>query len=168
MRFSSDGDDLYLMDFDVSFDCHTSMEFGTLTVRQTEGTDPLPSLQLPTSFVTIPKRVESVLNHTNRQPHHSFGQGIEAARTARYRRKDLTQSRMFRFLQSQSFYSSIANLMNLIEKIRDWYPHVQRPLPPSRTQKRSRNGLIEWLDVHETLALAYFRALGVDGLNKVE
>jgi hypothetical protein len=86
------------------------------------------------------------------------GEGIEAARSAVFQSYDAASSKVVSEWKKQLEGTTITKplLMTLIKSILDFFPEDQRPTPPTRNMKRTKHGLIFWLDVNQTAALHYF------------
>jgi hypothetical protein len=102
------------------------------------------SLQRQASNLTIQQAVK-------------YGQGVEAQRSARYRTYDIKQSDIFQELRDMYGTVTKEMLFGLITASMDSCPLHLRPLPPTRTQKRAKAGLVAWIDDHPRLIASYLR-----------
>jgi hypothetical protein len=91
-------------------------------------------------------------SRTDRIP---YGQGIDASRTARYRAYPVYASRVINFLQQGGERVTKEVLAQLIASVVSVLPPCLRPPPPSRSQKRSKGGLVCWIDEHQELVMSY-------------
>jgi hypothetical protein len=82
-----------------------------------------------------------------------YGYGIDAQRTARYRGYPLNQSVIVRTLQHM--YGTVTKplLSGVIALTLSEFPDWGRSMAPTRAQKRSKGGLLAWLDDHAALVV---------------
>jgi hypothetical protein len=92
-------------------------------------------------------------------PRTHWGNGLEAVRASRYRCYDASLSPIFRFMQQDHRIVTRTRLRELIEAVVRYTPEDQRPLPPSRNQRRAKNGLVMWLDHNSALVWRYLEAM---------
>jgi hypothetical protein len=139
-----EGDPSDALDIDLDLDLDLDL---SLDLFPEDGDDPFPGLEFQSS--TLPIR-----QITRRR---QWGTGIEASFTAPYRRYDMSQSPVFRFLRTDVSNLTMTMLSSLIRQIRESLPEHRRPKPPSRTQKRVKAGLIYWLIIHWEIVITYLQ-----------
>jgi hypothetical protein len=88
-----------------------------------------------------------------------YGRGAEAARTSQVRSYDISQSKVYEWLQAKFKSVSKQMLLHLIRNICDACKEMNRPPPPSRTQMRVKNGLVQWLDDYEPITFPVLKCL---------
>jgi hypothetical protein len=84
-----------------------------------------------------------------------YGQGIDARRTSVYRQCKVSQSMIYQFLQHHYGSISHAFLLELVGSIINSCPEWQRPIPPSRSAKRIKAGVVAWMESNVTYVLSY-------------
>jgi hypothetical protein len=92
-----------------------------------------------------------------RMPVKRRGSGSEAMRASRYRQYDASTSPIYRFLQHDHAIVTRALLTELIEAVVRYTPEQERPRPPSRDQRRAKNGLVMWLDYNSEKVWRYLK-----------
>jgi hypothetical protein len=80
-----------------------------------------------------------------------YGTGIEAQRTAVIANYDISRSPILSLLRIYDISDDMKSLLTLIKHVLLSYPEGERPNPPSRTQRRMKRGLVQWLDIHGAL-----------------
>jgi hypothetical protein len=93
------------------------------------------------------------------QRRRNYGSGPEAARTSEFRSYDISQSKSYKWLQDGLGYVSKEMLIHFIQTILTACPEASRPPSPSRTQRRVKNGLVQWLDVYEPITFPLMREM---------
>jgi hypothetical protein len=81
--------------------------------------------------------------------------GLNARRAARFRNYDFENSFMSQYLKT--FYPVITTklLLDLVNTTFEHIPPSVRPEKPSRTQKRTKGGLMKWIDENNGEVLNY-------------
>jgi hypothetical protein len=83
-----------------------------------------------------------------------YGTGIDAKKTAFYRSYDVDNSPVLRYLRMR-YQVDMALMMRLINAVIEDVPMNHTPMKPSRNEKRSRHGLVFWLDRHRPLVFQF-------------
>jgi hypothetical protein len=95
------------------------------------------------------------------RPRCRYGSGIDAQRTAPFRFYPMDRSLIYRHLEKSSGTVTKELLMSIVAGTLEQAPPEQRPPPPTRSQKRSKAGLVTWLDTNTALVMGYLRSLSV-------
>jgi hypothetical protein len=106
-----------------------------------------PPLNFP-HLVPSPPNITSPITVPRRRP---YGRGVDAERSARYRRYDVEHSPVYTLLRRKTGRVSKSLLLKLIEAVIERAPPSERPEPPGRNQRRAKGGLVLWLDSHYPL-----------------
>jgi hypothetical protein len=85
----------------------------------------------------------------------------EAAKTAMFRMHNVDSSKVVSEWKKQREGTTITKplLMTLIKSILEFCPPYQRPSLPTRSMKRTKHGLVFWLDTNQTIAFHYFNGV---------
>jgi hypothetical protein len=81
-----------------------------------------------------------------RQIRRRYGQGIDARRASRFRVYDVERSTMYQYLRFRYNVVTKKALLRLVIAVFQSVPPSIRPPAPTRIQKRSKTGLIAWID----------------------
>jgi hypothetical protein len=85
----------------------------------------------------------------------TYGQGIDAKRTRKYREYELTTSPMYTLLERTYARVTHSLLLELIDAVIAESPPQFRPHPPDRNQRRAKGGLVAWLDANQCIVVHY-------------
>jgi hypothetical protein len=85
----------------------------------------------------------------------SYGHGIDAIRTAPYRGYPIKDSEVVNFLKLKYGAVTKKMLLDLIADFISAFPANHWLLPPTRSQKRAKGGLVAWLDERKILVVPY-------------
>jgi hypothetical protein len=80
--------------------------------------------------------------------------GVDAKKTALYRSYDVDSSPVLRYL-TKTRRVDMTFIMRLINAVIENAPEHNRPLKPTRDEKRSRPALVFWLDRHSDLVFQF-------------
>jgi hypothetical protein len=128
-------------------------------IEDANATEPETEPEIET--IIAPIRQSSSLRtakHANK-PRKNYGTGIDAKRTSSTRRYPAAQSRVLRLLAQYGFPTLKADLLQLINDALKNCPENERPQKPSRSQKRVKNGLVQWMDINEQLMEQYITTM---------
>jgi hypothetical protein len=89
------------------------------------------------------------------QQRRLYGTGIDAMRTAKIRDYDTSKSCILQLLEQQRFIIAKVGLLKLINNALLSCPVNERPNGPSRSQKRLKAGLVQWLDMNSMFMEQY-------------
>jgi hypothetical protein len=81
-----------------------------------------------------------------RQIRRRYGEGIDARRASRFRAYDFERSLMYQHLKGHYSVVTKKALFRLVIAVFQSIPPSIRPPGPTRIQKRSKTGLIAWID----------------------
>jgi hypothetical protein len=99
--------------------------------------------------------LESSIQRKQTKVRCPWGRGSEAALTAVYRQYDHRASPIFKMLQSRFPMVTVEVMHSLIDTIRESLPEAARPVRPPRAQRRSKQGLVIWLDQHADIVIRW-------------
>jgi hypothetical protein len=94
---------------------------------------------------------------TQRQ-RRQYGHGIDAQRTAPFRRYPMERSPIYRHLRQTSGIVTKELLMSVVTGVLRQSPPDHTPPQPTRSQKRAKAGLVAWLDDNSPFVLSYLRS----------
>jgi hypothetical protein len=87
----------------------------------------------------------------------TYGYGVDAKRSAKYRVYDTTQSDILQELRNIYGIVTKEMLCDLIGASINSCPLSLRPSPPTRAQKRAKGGLVAWIDDHTPLVASFLQ-----------
>jgi hypothetical protein len=148
----------------MSDDEHAAPAFGFAVVGRSQfSTEPDARSRTADHFLEWPPELrfpgDDPLPHPPpMKPHRmKYGKGIDARRTAPYRRYDIRKSQIFGYLEKRFSMVTKELLLRLAHSIVDSAADPSKVSPPGRTQKRIRSGLVLWMEQNSAVVWSYLR-----------
>jgi hypothetical protein len=95
-------------------------------------------------------------NQVNRR--ERYGNGPDARRTAQFRGYDIVHSAVVCCLKERYGLANMRLLLQLAMRVVNDSSPPMKISPPSRAEKRSKRGLVRWLDQHSDSVMTILRA----------
>jgi hypothetical protein len=126
------------------------------TDQQTWGYNDFDDDMATDSVATIVSQASSSqVIKKSRAQRKSYGSGIEAKRTAFMKNYDTSRSPILLLLRQCGIPDTKSNFLALIQNAVLDCPENERPTHPSRSRKRVKGGLVQWMDMNAEFIQEY-------------
>jgi hypothetical protein len=108
--------------------------------------------QIPSPLNTLDQPISKKRIRRSRKP---YGYGVDARRTAKFRKHNITRSWMYHYLEAHYHVVTKDMLLRLVNAVVESIPEHLRPQSLTRSEKRVKAGLMLWIDGHAGQVLTY-------------